>query len=61
MELRDMLIKTEREYEYALACIEKIMDAEPGTPEMDELETLSLMVEAYEDKHYPMGKGGHDE
>jgi len=52
MELK--VIKTEEAYEGALARIDEIMDAEPGTPEMDELEVLSLLVEAYEDEHYAM-------
>ena len=48
-------LKTEHEYEDALARIDKIMDAEPGTPEMDELKRLVRVVEIYEDEHYPMG------
>ena len=43
-------------YEAALDRIEAIMDAKPGTPEMDELEALTLMVETYEDEHYPMDR-----
>ena len=30
------------------------MDAEAGTPELDELELLTALVEMYEDKHYPI-------
>ena len=48
------VIRTEAEYERTLARIDALMDAEPGTPEMDELEVLSLMVEHYEDERYPM-------
>lgn len=48
-------IKTEADYERALARIESLMDAAPDTPEMDELELYSLMVNAYEDKHHPIG------
>jgi len=48
------VIKTGKEHEAALDRIEAIMDAEPGTPEMDELEALTLLVETYEDGHYPM-------
>ncbi len=48
------LIKTEHDYERTLARIESLMDAEPGTPEMDELELLALMVSDYESKHYPI-------
>lgn len=49
------LIKTEDEYQAALARIDQLMDAEPETPECDELELLSTLVEVYEDEHYPMG------
>jgi len=45
-------IKTEADYEAALAEIERFFDARPGTPEGDRLEVLTTLVEAYEDKHY---------
>ncbi len=45
-------IKTEKDYEEALAEIEKIFDASPGTPEGDRLDILVTLVEVYEDKHY---------
>ena len=48
-------IETEHDYEVALARVESLMDAAPGSPEMDELLRLALIVEAYEDEHYPMG------
>jgi HTH-type transcriptional regulator/antitoxin HigA len=48
------VIKTEEAYEHALARIDEIMDAEPGTPELDELELLSVLVARYEDERYPM-------
>jgi HTH-type transcriptional regulator/antitoxin HigA len=48
------LIKTEEDYEKALYRIEGIMDAEPGTPEIDELELLTALVGMYEDQHYPI-------
>lgn len=47
-------IRTEQEYRTALARLGEIWDAEPGTPESDELDVLSVLVEAYEDEHYPM-------
>lgn len=47
-------IRTEVDYNGALAEIGKIMEAEPGTPEFDRLEVLSALVESYEDIHYPM-------
>ncbi len=45
-------IKTEKDYEDALAEIEKIFDASPGTPEGDRLDILVTLVEVYEDQHY---------
>lgn len=47
-------IRTEAEYEAALAEVERIWDAEPGTPESDIYEGLFTLVEAYEDQHYPI-------
>lgn len=38
----------------ALARIEEILDAVPGTPEFDELEELVSLVESYEDKAFPI-------
>ncbi|WP_029555210.1 ImmA/IrrE family metallo-endopeptidase [Xanthobacter sp. 91] len=49
------LIRTADEYKAALARAEEIMDAEPGTPLGDELEHLAMVIEAYEEKHYPIG------
>ncbi len=48
------VIKTDEEYENVLARIEQIMEAEPNTPEGDELELLSLLVEKYEQEKYPL-------
>jgi HTH-type transcriptional regulator/antitoxin HigA len=48
-------IRTEADYETALARIDRLMDAEPGTPEGDELDVLTDLVEHYEEKHAPMG------
>lgn len=39
----------------ALARIDALMDAEPGTPEGEELDVLTDLVEHYEEKHVPMG------
>lgn len=45
-------IKTEADYELALAEIERLFEADPDTPEGDRLEVLVTLVEAYEDQHY---------
>ena len=47
-------IKTNADYEAALARAETLMDAEPNTSEADELDVLATLIEAYEDKHFPM-------
>lgn len=49
------IIKTEEEYEQALSRLEALMDAAPGSPEEDELDLLSLLIEKYEKEHYPIG------
>ena len=48
------LIKKEKDYNLALARIEKLMDSKPGTSEFDELELLSTLVEIFEDEHFPI-------
>ncbi len=48
------LIKNEKDHTLALSRIEQLMDVEPGTPEFDELELLSTLVEIYEDEHFPI-------
>ena len=47
-------IKTEAEHDVALQEIEKLWDAPDGSPESDKLDVLVTLVEAYEDKHYPI-------
>ena len=45
-------IKSEEDYITTLNQIESLMDAKPNTPQMDELEVLTTLVEAYEAQHY---------
>jgi HTH-type transcriptional regulator / antitoxin HigA len=52
MELKP--IKNEKDYRKALKRLEEIFDAKYGTPESDELEILSLLVDNYENKYYPI-------
>jgi HTH-type transcriptional regulator/antitoxin HigA len=47
-------IKNEKEYQKALKELEKVFDAEPGTPDGDTGEVLVLLIEDYEKKHYPI-------
>jgi HTH-type transcriptional regulator/antitoxin HigA len=48
------VIKSTVEHEQALARIDELFQAKPGTPEGDELELLLLLVETYEAKQYPI-------
>lgn len=48
------VIKTEKDYEQALSRLEEIFHAPADTPEGDEAEVLSILIEKYEDKHYPI-------
>ncbi len=45
-------IKTEKDYSNTLSQIERLMEAKPNTSQMDELEVLTILVEAYEEQHY---------
>ncbi len=47
-------IKTEKDYQEALSRLEKIFDAKPGTIEGDELEVLGILIDNYENLHYPI-------
>ena len=48
-------IRTEEDYEAALARIEGLFDAEESTSEEEELNILVDLVAVYEDMHYPIG------
>lgn len=47
-------IKNDADYEAALAEIERLFDAAPGTPESERLEALAKLVEVYEDQNYAL-------
>ena len=47
-------IKTKKDYTAAIGRLEKIFDAQPGSKDGDELEILSLLIEKYENEHYPV-------
>ena len=48
------LIKTEADYQAALVEIERLFDAMPGTPEGDQLDIWTALVEHYEDRQHPV-------
>ncbi len=47
-------IKTEKDYHQALRRLEKIFHAPVDSKEGDEAEILSILIEKYEDEHYPI-------
>lgn len=47
-------IRTKREYQAALKEVEALWDSREGTADADRLEVLVLVVEAYEQKHFPI-------
>jgi HTH-type transcriptional regulator/antitoxin HigA len=48
-------IKTEQDYVQALERLEMIFDAKIGTSEGDELEVLGILIDNYENEHFPIG------
>ncbi|MFV9482312.1 helix-turn-helix domain-containing protein [Christiangramia sp. ASW11-125] len=47
-------LKTEQDYEKALERLEVIFDAPTDSKEGDEAEILSMMIDNYENEHYPI-------
>ena len=52
MELKPIRIK--KEHQAALNEIETLWSAKDGSPAADRLEVLSLLVERYEQEHFPI-------
>lgn len=48
------VIKTDAEHGSALQALEALWNAEPGTPEGDEAELWTLLIEKYEEEHFPI-------
>jgi HTH-type transcriptional regulator/antitoxin HigA len=48
------VIKNENDYQQALERLEVIFDAPIDSPEGDEAEILSILIEKYEDEYYPI-------
>ncbi len=47
-------IKTKKDYQQALDRLELIFDAKNGTKEGDELEILGILIDQYENEHFPI-------
>lgn len=48
------LIKTENDYNQALERLGVIFDSKRGTEEGDELELLGMLIDQYENEHFPI-------
>jgi HTH-type transcriptional regulator/antitoxin HigA len=48
-------IRSDDDLQLAFRRLESVFQAEDGTPEADEMEILVTLIEAYENKHYPIG------
>ncbi len=48
-------IRNDEDLRAAFERLESIYQAPQGTPEADEMEVLVTLVEAYENRHYPIG------
>ena len=46
------IIRTKKDYLRSLKRFEEIFQAKAGSPESDEADVLSLLIKAYEDKHF---------
>lgn len=49
------VIRTEQDYQNALDRLEQIFHADIDSPEGDEAEVLSILIEKFEEQHYPIG------
>ena len=47
-------IRTEADYDAALAEVQRLWGAKSGTPDGDRLDVLATLIEVYEEKHHPM-------
>jgi HTH-type transcriptional regulator/antitoxin HigA len=47
-------IRSEADYEAALAEFERLWGARSGTPEGDRLDILATLIDAYESEHHPI-------
>jgi hypothetical protein len=54
------VLRNAQEHRDAVREIDALLDADPrrGSEEYERLELLSVLVEAYEDEHFPLGGAG---
>ena len=53
-DMKIKLIKTEEDFNNALSRLDQIFDAPSGSKESDEADLLALLIEDYENQHYPI-------
>lgn len=54
MKIKIQPIHTKKDYEKAMALIDRLWDAKPNTEEGDALDILATLVEVYENKQFPI-------
>jgi len=47
-------IKTEADYQLTLDRLDKLFDAKTGTLESDEADVLAVLIDEFENRHYPI-------
>lgn len=52
--MKPKVIKSEEDYQEALAHLSTLMDAPPGSPEEEELEVFAILIEKYEEEQFPI-------
>ncbi len=52
--MKAKIIKTEEEYQEALDYLSTLMNAEPGSPQEEDLELFAMLIEQYEKEQYPI-------
>jgi HTH-type transcriptional regulator/antitoxin HigA len=52
--MKPKIIKSDLEYRSALAYLHSLMAAAPGSPEEEQLELVSILIEKYENEHFPI-------
>ena len=48
-------VKTKNDHSQALEKLEVIFDAKKSSPDGDELEVLRILIDQYENEHFPVG------
>ena len=54
MKIKIQPINTKKDYEKALALVDRLWNAKPNTEEGDILDILVTLIEAYENKNFPI-------